>query len=340
MGPSSFPEPLAESIAAFGGSAFYAKYVDACGLPILSSAKVADAALLEAAAVVTKLMQVRPLFRMTMIAKNVRVVIMAKYPLEKTTDVPEHSDLNTVWSNVNWDERARGLAPTLARPVSSAAEEDILCHTDDRYKSESILLHEFSHGWMDIGMAYSDPALSESINHAYKKAMSNNLWANTYADDNAREYFAEATQSWFNSNYPIPNAPIHNHVNTRAELLQYDTHVAPLLNFAFPNDTWRYHRHPESECRTHYQALWGRVCQKSTTTSTSASTSTSPSTPTSATNATSTVQPIRTSTTTILSVTQQKKDTSFAQRDQALYSWACAVHVYWTLHLLSSSGSV
>ena len=34
--------------------------------------------------------------------------------------------------NTDWDERARGLGGTLDLPLSSAAEENVMCHDDDR----------------------------------------------------------------------------------------------------------------------------------------------------------------------------------------------------------------
>ena len=43
-----------------------------------------------------------------------RIVIMAEYPVEKTTDVPEHAFLKND-PKTDWDERARGLGGTLRR---------------------------------------------------------------------------------------------------------------------------------------------------------------------------------------------------------------------------------
>ena len=57
------------------------------------------------------------------------------------TSIPEHRHLGR-W----WDTRARGLGGTLHIPVSSGAEENLLCYSNDRYRSEDIFLHEFSHG--------------------------------------------------------------------------------------------------------------------------------------------------------------------------------------------------
>ena len=65
-----------------------------------------------------------------MTANGFRHVVMGPYPLEVTTDVPEHAFLASDPNN-DWDKRARGLGATMKNPVGSSAEENILCHTDD-----------------------------------------------------------------------------------------------------------------------------------------------------------------------------------------------------------------
>src|SRR4051812_31240702 len=74
--------------AEFGyDAAFYKKYVDAMGIPIIASAKVPDKGLLIARDVVTYMLSIRPDIRKEMIARRFRVGVMAVS--ESTTDVPE-----------------------------------------------------------------------------------------------------------------------------------------------------------------------------------------------------------------------------------------------------------
>ena len=42
--------------------------------------------------------------------------------------------------DTDWDERARGLGGTLHIPVSSAGEENVMCHDDDRIGSTDPVL--------------------------------------------------------------------------------------------------------------------------------------------------------------------------------------------------------
>src|SRR5258708_8371648 len=77
--------------AALGLDSFYAKYANALGIPITSSEKVPDAALLVARDIVIHMLSKRPDIREAMVAAQYRVGVMAQ--TEMTTDIPEHRDL-------------------------------------------------------------------------------------------------------------------------------------------------------------------------------------------------------------------------------------------------------
>ena len=58
------------------------------------------------------------------------------------------------------------------------------------------------------------------------------LWKGKYAGStNHHEYFAEGVQSWFDDNREDDHD--HNHVNTRAELIEYDPGLAALCEEVF-----------------------------------------------------------------------------------------------------------
>lgn len=69
---------------------------------------------------------------------------------------------------------------------------------DDRhYWQENILIHEFSHSIMCIGM---DHQQRQSVEAAYNEAKAAGLYqSHIYMMANADEYWAEATQSWFDA---------------------------------------------------------------------------------------------------------------------------------------------
>lgn len=227
--------PPEEVIMKFNLSNFYKKYCDAGGLPVVSSEKVADCALLEAAWIVTNMIGHRPNLIKAIADARVRVVVMASD--EYTTDIPEHSDLKP---KEYWDRRARGLGATRRRPAVSCGEENLLSYPGDPYAAENILIHEFGHVIHEIGLRQIDPSFEKRLIDAYKSSIAKGLWTNTYAATNPNEYWAEGVQSWFDCNRQ--NDAVHNHVNTREELIEYDQALAALLKEVFGDNPWRYEK--------------------------------------------------------------------------------------------------
>jgi cyclophilin family peptidyl-prolyl cis-trans isomerase len=212
-------------------SPFYKKYLSAGGLPVISSEKVSDYALLEAAYLIEQMLGHRQDIRAAMIRKKARVAVMAVN--EFTTDVPEHSDRRP---KEYWDKRARGLG---GRCVS-CGEENLLGYPGDPYAKENIFIHEFSHGIHHIGLSEVDPTFNRRLREAFDQAKQTGLWAGKYAMSNPAEYWAEGVQSWFDTNRE--NDAAHNHVNTREELKEYDPALAKLVEEVFGDRPWRYQR--------------------------------------------------------------------------------------------------
>ncbi len=225
--------PPAGVVAQFHLSPFYRQYVDAETLPIVGSARVSPFAIVEARFLVRHMVGARPEILRAMAKNNVRLAVMAA--TEMTTDIPEHSDLQP---KTYWDRRARGLGATEARPAVSAAEENLLDLPGDPYKAENILIHEFAHAIHERGMVTVDPTFDSRLLAAYEHARVAGLWANTYAATNRMEYWAEATQSWFDCNRANDNQ--HGPIDTRDKLVPYDPQIAVLLREVFGDSPWRY----------------------------------------------------------------------------------------------------
>lgn len=201
--------------AALGLDPFYAKYLDAGGIPVTGSAKVPDSALITAASLVRQMLAHRPDLRDELVRQRVRVAIMAQD--EGTTDLPEQRDwkrptrddprltrcerihydtrIGAMTDAQYWNARARGMSG----PLTSGAAEDLLGLRSSRYYGETIFVHEFSH---DIFSAIRvvDPKLSRAVEHAYAHALKAGLWKDEYAATTIDEYWAEGTQTWFESN--------------------------------------------------------------------------------------------------------------------------------------------
>lgn len=230
--PGPIPDAVRER---FHLDPFYQKTIDAGGFPIVGSANVSDAALAEAAWIVAHLLEHRPEIARALGEANVRFAIMAHD--EYTTDIPEHADLEP---KVYWDRRARGLGATKRRPAVSAAEENLLAFPGDPYPTENIGIHEFAHAIHEMAMPRLDPAFDDRLKNAFRAALERGLWKDTYAAVNRQEYWAEAVQSWFDNNRGRDS--LHNGINTRALLKDYDPGVAALCGEVFGDLPWRYQK--------------------------------------------------------------------------------------------------
>jgi hypothetical protein len=227
-----------------GVPAFYTQRVSAGGFPIVASSRVNPYALQEAAYLVDLMLAKRPDVRAAMIQSGARLSILAWD--EFTCDQPEWNWLATtpvpdfpgVSPRDYRDARARGMGGSLTDPFCSCAEENLLAYPGDPYSQENILIHEFAHNMHLRGLSNVDPTFDARVKQAYDRAMKAGLWKGKYASVNHHEYFAEGVQSWFDDNRE--NDHDHNHVNTRAELLAYDSGLAALCREVFGDTELKY----------------------------------------------------------------------------------------------------
>lgn len=215
---------------------FYQQYLPAGPLPIVSSTNATRYALFEAQYIVRQMLSGRPDILAALTENRARVVVMAYN--EYTTDLSEQREMSP---KVYWDSRARGMGGR----VCSCAEENLLCFPGDPYAKENIFIHEFAHVIEDVAMAKLDPTFEHRVATAYTNAMAQGLWKGTYAAVNPSEYWAESVQDWFDNNRS--NDSLHNHICTRAQLLEYDPAVAKLCAEVFGDIPWRYKKPMERD---------------------------------------------------------------------------------------------
>ncbi|HMO31496.1 MAG TPA: hypothetical protein PKE07_00725 [Lacibacter sp.] len=222
--------------AVLGLSGFYKKYLDADGIPVISSANVSDEALRRARAIVRIMLKNIPAEKQKMIENKLRVGIIGIN--EQPTHMPEYNDLYTAFPGIDWNNRARAYGATLQRPLTTNCEENMLCMQNiDRYKGEEILTHEFAHAIHELGIRFTNPGFDNELLAAFNNAMAKGLWNNTYAISDPREYWAEGIQCWFNCNLEsIPSNGIHNEINTKTELQTYDPVLYNLIKRYFTDE--------------------------------------------------------------------------------------------------------
>ncbi|WP_208420156.1 hypothetical protein [Paraflavitalea devenefica] len=223
---------------------FYKKYADAFGIPIVSSPKVPNAALLMARDIVNCMLTKRPDIRAELVRRKARVLVMAETEME--TDLPERSNwkkptrddrrltpgerenydkpggIASMTDREYWNKRARGMGGT----VTSCAEENLLGYPGTRYYGENILVHEFSHNIMGA-LRNADSALFAEIAPAYEAAKAKGLYKGQYAINTVAEYWAEGSQWWFWSNYEFYDGNIR--VQSPEDLKSYDPTLYSIL---------------------------------------------------------------------------------------------------------------
>ncbi len=255
--PSGRPKPLLTDYFAANISTpplsiradpFYKKYADATGIPVISSEKVPDLALIVARDIVNHMLAKRSDIREAMVAQFFKVEVMAES--EGTMDLPEHRDWKrpaitdrrlTEGERQNydriakmtdaqyWNSRARGMGGN----PTSCAEENLLGYPGTRYYGENIFVHEFSHGIHNIGIKNADPKLYSEIQKAFDDAMGLGLWKNSYGANTVAEYWAEGTQFWFYSNFAYTDG--NKRIMTPRDLLEYDPTLYHLLAQVYPD---------------------------------------------------------------------------------------------------------
>lgn len=214
---------------------FYKKYVDADGIPVVSSANVNGSALIRASKVISLVLSKREDVKKEMIAKGCKVMIIGEK--EEVCDIPEYKRICDTPENIAyWNKRSRGFGGAPEHDFSaSCGEENVICLPGDRYKGESILVHEFAHIIHMIGILGINPDFDNELETVRLKAIEKGLWKNTYAISNKEEYFAETVQSFFDCNkYSAEPNGVHNSIHTRVKLKEYDPDMYNLLLQYFP----------------------------------------------------------------------------------------------------------
>jgi len=201
------------------------------GLRIVSAGRASRRALERTAFLLSQVTAyVDPRVTASMTARGFRHAVMARYPAELTTHLPEHAFLDPGY----WNERARGLGATVAVPLGSSAEENALCDSNDRYRGEDITVHEFAHSLHLLGFALVYPSFNRELQGLYNAARAANVWGGShYAMTDFKEYFAEGVQSFFNCNMADSYAP-----TDRNQLSRRDPNLYAFLLRYLGNNTW------------------------------------------------------------------------------------------------------
>ncbi|MEJ5995967.1 glycoside hydrolase [Pedobacter sp. Du54] len=247
--PSFSEAMLTAPPKSFNLDPFYKKYADAYGIPVISSDKVADDALLIARDIINYMLLKRPDIRESMIKLGARLSIIGKNEMQ--TDLPECRDwkkpaitdgrltpyerenydkpggIGSMTDRGYWNQRARGMGGI----QTSCAEENLLGIRGTRYYGENIMVHEFSHNVMAV-LQRIDKEFVKEIYAAYENAKAKGLYKNQYAINTVAEYWAEGSQWWFWSNFEFFDGKTR--VQSPDDLKVYDPTLYALFEKVYP----------------------------------------------------------------------------------------------------------
>src|SRR5215813_8222649 len=126
-----------------------------------------------------------------------------------------------------------GAGGTLATPVTTCSEKNLLQEPDDPYGrgtrpySENVCVHELGHTIMDVGLSQ---LMYGKIQARYEAAQRAGLWVGDYAMTNAQEFFAVMTECYFWA-APAVATPSHpSGINGPDALKRYDPATFTLVD--------------------------------------------------------------------------------------------------------------
>lgn len=228
-----------------GFNSFYSKYLNANGIPILGSENVQDEALKRVRHTIINMLAKRPDVLCQMIMNNARVAIVADE--EETSDLPEYADVD---DKEYFNKRGRGYGGTLEEPLATVGEENVMrvgtnpssdiSSRPDYWNGYDVIVHEFSHSIHLVGLRRTDKDFQDKLLRLYQKAKSNPMWMDQYALTNEEEYFAEASQRWFNAVEDLSNLEgLKQAIYTREQLKIHDREMYDLLKTIYNDNNWK-----------------------------------------------------------------------------------------------------
>jgi hypothetical protein len=210
---------------------FYKKCVYSYNIPILASNNVSDAALIKAYwildAMLKKMYVDRQDIYQQLIKSGVYVDILG---------LNEYNYQLPSWGSY-YDRTLRRAGGS--RTATTLEEELIVASNNTYLQSFCVLVHEFTHTILMMGIGDDnvrgvDSALFKKIKTCYNNAVANNLYTeSSYDRTNVHEYFAGQVPRWFNSNPTNLNVPNASQLTDRQQLEIYDPDIYAIITGLF-----------------------------------------------------------------------------------------------------------
>jgi hypothetical protein len=240
LGPTLVPTQTPKAVLVDGpsgcqvvesGRSLLGKMCNEGGIQILAAEEVRDQALEQAWLIITNMLASRPDLKEHLVNVGAQFVIIGAN--QETADLYHSLSLGDAEF---WNDRARGFGGSKQSPVTSAAEENLLCWSSDDWHGYHVGVHEFAHTIHLVGLESVEPDFDSRLAQIFQAAKEAGKWANAYAGTNREEYWAEGVTMYFSAFGW--NLAENEYVNSREELKEYDPELYNLIDETFRGLEW------------------------------------------------------------------------------------------------------
>ena len=213
-------------------------------LPIGAYPCVTDEAIRIAAHVASQMLLLTPLPLRERLCKGEACIGVIGVE-QRTSDIPAHRFLRRrdTFDGRSFDAGCRGVGGQPGCACTSVGEENLLMLAEDGFGEESILVHEFAHGIMNLGLTEEQ---QDEVDKLYETATDDKRRgelgylgeaSSTYMLQNPDEFWAEASQAWFGAN---ARRDVNCGLRTRDEVRARVPGLADLLTRVYGAGEWQY----------------------------------------------------------------------------------------------------
>jgi len=206
---------------------FYKKFVNANGIPIMSSQDVSDYALKECARIIRGVTgDLQPNFMPALLKKKERIALWANNSTAcSIPEVAKPCQLKDFKGGMAWGN------------ILILQETSFQCDVRGNAWIGRVLVHEFMHA-VNFVFGEIDKNLQKALNKAYNDAKQKGTWPkDEYAMVSTWEYFAVGGQTWFEAN---EQRHCDMKACNRGELQKKDKQLYDIVDRTCKTPTWFY----------------------------------------------------------------------------------------------------
>lgn len=166
--------------------AYYTKYINCSGVPVIGGDSISDEALILADQTISFMLKGLDDIKANLIKSGCYYALTYSAGLA-FNNLPE----------ISGEKESSGGKYQGMQPIAISSEDNLLCKTGNRSPGTNNMVHEVAHMMHDMGMRKAHSSFQSELDAAYSNAKSKGLWANTYGISASQEYLAVGMTVWY-----------------------------------------------------------------------------------------------------------------------------------------------